>query len=337
MKVKFLLLLLIAGNTSFSQTVQNLIFEGAGIRGLAYSGAIKELEKNNGLKDLKRVGGTSAGAITALLLSMNYNADEITSVINSTPFRKFNDGKFLFIGGINRIRKYYGWYRGKKFEKWLSELIELKTGNADITFSQMKQMGYKDLYVTGTCLNKQSLIIFSHENYPQMKVKDAVRISMSIPFYFEAVFIDKSGKVVYHPSNKDDVDVMVDGGIIGNFPIKMFDSTRYFNASQPNKFETNPFTLGFRIDREEQIKKDEDGKDLAQMRINNFNTYLAAFYNIVIENLNRQALSTSDWERTVSISDGSIQPRIRRMNEKEIKKLTGNGAKATLEYLRKHN
>ena len=83
--------------------VQNLVFEGAGIRGLAYSGAISELEEKNILKDVKRVGGTSAGAITALLLSLGYTSVEITEIVRSTPYKKFNDGRFFLFGGINRL------------------------------------------------------------------------------------------------------------------------------------------------------------------------------------------------------------------------------------------
>ena len=40
----------------------------------------------------------------------------------------------------------------------------------------------------------QELVILSNETYPKMKVKDAVRISMSIPIYFQAVFVDSIGK-----------------------------------------------------------------------------------------------------------------------------------------------
>ena len=91
----------------FSQP-RNLVFEGAGIRGIAYSGAIRQLEERNILQGIQRVGGTSAGAITALLLSIGYTSHEISDIINSTSFKKFNDGKFFFFGGINRFKKYYG-------------------------------------------------------------------------------------------------------------------------------------------------------------------------------------------------------------------------------------
>ena len=106
-----------------SHTVKNLIFEGAGIRGIAYCGAIRELEDQGLMKGIERVGGTSAGAITALALSLGYTAEEITGIISETDFKKFNDGRYFFAGGINRVNRYFGWYRGERFNKWLPHLI----------------------------------------------------------------------------------------------------------------------------------------------------------------------------------------------------------------------
>ena len=167
-----------------------------------------------------------------------------------------------------------------------------------------------------------------------MRVKDAVRISMSIPLYFEAVFIDTSGNVIKRPKNKNDLDVMVDGGFTGNFPIKIFDSSRYMPmVSSSAGFLINPATLGFRIDREEQIVKDSVSGVLAPMPVGNIREYAGAFYNIIIENLNRQTLSADDWKRTVSISDGRIGPKIRRLSKEEISVLIENGRNATRKYL----
>jgi len=310
MKWRFILLFIIGFRfVSAAQTgtpIHNLVFEGAGIRGIAYAGAINELEAQNLLSHIQRVGGTSAGAITALLLSLGYTADEITRTVNTTSFKKFNDGRYFFLGGINRMQQYYGWYRGQRFEKWLSQLIAAKTGNADITFRQLHQQGYKDLYVTATNLTKQQLVILSFEAFPHMKVKDAVRISMSIPLYFEAVFMDSTGKIYHHPKNKTGLDIMVDGGIAGNFPIHIFDSTKYIYPEQSNGFMYNPQTVGFRIDSKDQIQKDSSHKELAAIPVRNLRQYITAFYTIVIENLNRQTLTNEDWKRTISISDGSI-------------------------------
>jgi NTE family protein len=327
---------LLSSIAGFSQTaIRNLVFEGAGIRGIAYSGVIKELEKQGILNEVQRVGGTSSGAITALLVSIGYSADEITHIVTSTPYKRFNDGRFFFIGGVNRFQKYFGWYRGEQFEQWLSNLIEAKTNDVNITFGELKQKGFKDLYVTGTCLNKQSLVIFSREHYPDMKVKDAVRISMSIPLYFEAVFIDRAGNVIQHPKNKTGLDIMVDGGIIDNFPIKIFDSTKYIDPTRPNSFVANPQTIGFRIDRDDQIQNDVSGNNLAPVEINSLKDYMGAFYNIVIENLNRQTLTKEDWQRTVSISDGNVGPKVRKLDPQEVHTLISNGSIATQHYFSK--
>jgi NTE family protein len=310
-----------------AQSCTNLVFEGGGIRGIAYVGALEVLDEAKILPGITRVAGTSAGAIAALTVSLGYQPSEIEKIIYDTKIQKFNDGKFFFIGGINRMNQKYGWYRGAAFTKWLGEIIKAKTGNADITFRELHQQHYKDLYVTGTSLNRQRLIVFSHENYPDMKVKDAVRISMSIPLYFEAVCIDSAGHVQDIKTAQGNYDIMVDGGFTGNFPIALFDSTT------STTLIPNMKTIGLRLDTDEQIGYDRDGKGLAPMSVEKFNDYIGAFYNYVIENLNRSHLTPEDWKRTVSISTGGIGPKIRKLSVKEKEALMKNGRDAMREFL----
>ncbi|WP_114783158.1 patatin-like phospholipase family protein [Botryobacter ruber] len=328
------LILLFLSLPGFSQTCafQNLVFEGAGIRGLAYAGVIEELEKHDKLKDVQKVGGTSAGAITALMVSLGYTSEEIAEIISSTQFSRFNDGRFMFVGGLVRMNKVYGWYRGEKFTEWLGALIEQKTGNADITFEQLSQKGYKDLYVTATCLNRQQLLVFSRENYPHMKIKDAVRVSMSIPLYFQAVFIDSTGAVYKKPDKTKELDIVVDGGIIGNFPIFLFDRTETDAASLQHRIP-NPQTIGVRIDTDVQIQNDASSRELVPLEINSFNDYIAAFYIFVLENLNRNTLTEADWSRTISISSVGITPRIKRLSAAQKEKLVNSGREFTAAYL----
>ncbi|HET9746696.1 MAG TPA: patatin-like phospholipase family protein [Chitinophagaceae bacterium] len=319
-KFLFIFIILLSTRIVEAQTrpeIKNLVFEGAGIRGIAYCGAIQELEAKNMMGNIEKVGGTSSGAVVAMMLSLGYSGRDIEGLITKTKFKKLNDGGFFFIGGINRIKKYFGWYKGKKAEKWLGKIIAEKTGNADITFKELYEKGLNDLYVTGTSLTKQKPVIFCRETYPNMKVLDAVRISISIPLYFEPVFIDSNGRVVYHPKQKQGLDVFVDGGIVENFPIHIFDTaTPDLN------------TIGFRMDHDAQIESDKLDRTLAEMEVGNLNEYFRAFYSIVIENLNRQRLTDIDWQRTVSISDGNVQPRVRKVLTKEINILIENGRKA---------
>lgn len=307
--------------------VKNLIFEGAGIRGIAYAGVLEEFERAELLDSIEKIGGTSAGAIIALPLALGYSAAEINQLIYRTNFNKFNDGRLTIFGGIHRMKKNYGWYRGNKFNNWLEELISKKTNNPDITFKELHNEGFKDLYITATCLNKQKLIVFSHENYPNMKVKDAVRISMSIPLYFEAVFIDSLGAVIKKPGKRTDLDVVVDGGIIGNFPIHLFDSIA------PTHRVTNPETLGIRIDSDTQIEYDNKTKELAPISINRFGDYMEAFYVMVLENLNRHQLKEEDWKRTLSVSSANIGPRVKKLSKEQKESLLNSGRKSGRQFL----
>ena len=319
------------------ERITNLVFEGAGIRGIAYCGAISQMESAGTMKEVQRVGGTSAGAITALALAVGYTGRELETITASTNFKKFNDGRFAVAGGINRVSKYFGWYRSREFNQWLGKLIAQKTGNADITFEQLHAQNnrFRDLYVTGTSLNQQKTIVFSHEHFPKMKIRDAVRISMSIPLYFEAVFMDGAGNIYEQPKKKDSLQVMVDGGFIANFPLWLFDSTKYIAGHNgSNRFVVNNETLGFRIDREEQIALDKQGKkQLAPLPVNNFKEYMEAFMLLMVESMNRPQLLPNDRLRTVSISDGQLGPRIRKLKKEEVERMLNNGKKAVREFL----
>ena len=322
--IHLLFVLLVCQPTAAQKPViKNLVFEGAGMRGIAYCGVLEELETQGLVKDVEKVAGTSAGALMAMTVALGYTSGEIKKIIGSTNFKKLNDGRFFVLGGINRLKNNYGWYRGERMSKWIGEIIKTKTGDPEISFEEWNRRGYKDLQVVATCLNKQRLVYFSATSHPKMKVRDAVRISMSIPLYFGAVYIDSIGNVVNAKHYDPKYDIMVDGGFTGNFPIRIFDTN-----GQPN-----PHTLGFRIDREDQIIYDKLDQKLAPRTITNFNDYLSAFHSMIIENLNRQPLTSADWKRTVSISDGDVTPRIRKLSSKEINTLLTNGKEAMKLYL----
>jgi predicted acylesterase/phospholipase RssA len=66
---------------------QNLVFEG-GVKGIAYVGAMKVLEKEGILKNIKRVGGTSAGSINAVLFAAGFTNQETLNVLNDLNFKR---------------------------------------------------------------------------------------------------------------------------------------------------------------------------------------------------------------------------------------------------------
>jgi NTE family protein len=204
---------------------RNLVMEGGGVRAFAYAGALQVLDSLHLLDSLERVGGTSAGAIQATLVAIGYKPDEIGEIAQRVPLRQFNDGSWFFPAGIRRLRRQFGWYKGDLVRDWIAALIAAKTGNALITFGQLhakrNEEGYKDLYITGTDLTWQCLRVFSHETHPDMRIQDAVRISISIPLYYRPVLIDSAGHVYESNDTNKQLHVMADGGILGNYPLKL--------------------------------------------------------------------------------------------------------------------
>ena len=54
---------------TFAPPIRNLVFEGGGVKGIGFPGAIEALEKRGMLGGVKSVAGSSAGGITAMLLA----------------------------------------------------------------------------------------------------------------------------------------------------------------------------------------------------------------------------------------------------------------------------
>ena len=76
---------------------RNLVFEGGGVKGIAYGGALEKIDELNILSGITRVAGTSAGAIAASLLALGYDSRSFSKIISETKFNKFQDNTFLFI------------------------------------------------------------------------------------------------------------------------------------------------------------------------------------------------------------------------------------------------
>jgi NTE family protein len=148
--------------------------------------------------------------------------------------------------------------------------------------------------------------------------------------YYEPVFISPTGQVLQKKKANEPFDIMVDGGLKGNFPIFIFDRIETRNGEQMRV--ANAETLGFRMDTPDQISYDDESKGLAPVPIEKFSGYVGAFYNYIIENLNRSELTSLDWDRTVSISSGNIGPKVRRLSPDEKRLLIANGREATQQF-----
>lgn len=340
-KQLILLVLLFVHLVSFGQdsvVYRNLVMEGGGIKGIAYGGALKELESQGVMQHITRVAGTSAGAIQAALVAVGYSADEISDIVADTPIEEFNDDGFL-TKGSKRLIKQYGWFQGDNFLSKMEKLIFLRTGNLNLTFAELHELAqthpFRDLYVTGCNLSDQRIEIFSHETYPNMRVADAVRVSMSIPLYYRALWLDVNGKVVEDPKPKDNCRLFVDGGLLMNYPVEIFDNYKYLKDSEGVKGQVfNIETLGLRLDRCEQIDH-EIGKrsGLAPFEITDFNGYMSALSTLLMRNADPP--HPRDPERTIYINDLGMSARVRKVPAEEKQLMMLSGRHGVLEFFQR--
>ena len=250
-----------------------LVFEGGGVKGLAYTGVLQTLEEKNLLKDVKWVAGSSVGAMTALMVALGYTQTEIKTELRNIDFSKFQDHDPSWFGAagqtISGIRSLFGlkrgYYRGEKLYSWVKKIVNDKLGNEMATFNDLhaaaiENPNFKELFVTATSVNRQKTKFFSHERRGNAPIADVVLASMSIPLFFQARYMDSNYHIDWKPTRKKiksgKLFPYVDGGFLNNDPIEIFQDRKYW---PPNYWELiegkpiNPSVLNIRIDSNEEI------------------------------------------------------------------------------------
>ena len=210
----YILLLLLLPSVARAQKV-GVVMSGGGARGLAHIGVIKALEENN--IPIDYIAGTSMGAIVAALYSMGYTPDEMIEKMKSDDFQRWYTGT---------MDQDYTFYFKKKEET--PNLLSLHFETED-SFHVVKpainlisttpmNLGFLEIFsgYTAAChgdfddlmipfrcvasdvYNKKQ-VVFSKGN-----LGDAVRASMSYPFFFKPIKVDSV--------------LLYDGGLYNNFP-----------------------------------------------------------------------------------------------------------------------
>lgn len=130
-------------------------------------GSLKARE--NALADVREISGSSAGAILSLFLALGMSVDEILDVslsLDIPSFVKIRLGSFF-----NK----YGFVDMGPIRKKLVDIC-----GKDPTFRELDMK----IYVSAFCLNTSETVYFSKDTHPDMKVIDAVCMSMAVPFIF---------------------------------------------------------------------------------------------------------------------------------------------------------
>jgi NTE family protein len=231
-----------SGQAADGPLVADLVLEGGGVKGLALVGAVSVFAGAG--YTFARVAGTSAGAVVGSVVAALQHAGEplsrLEDVARSLDYRKLRDRGLLgriagplspVVDGLSLAFE-SGIFEGEYLHDWLSGTLR------DLgvrTFGDLRRQDPGDdpaapldpehsygLVVTASDLSRRRLVRLPWD-YPlygldpdEQPVADAVRASSSIPFYYEPITLRSPDK---------SVSTLVDGGVLSNFPIALFDRT----------------------------------------------------------------------------------------------------------------
>ena len=323
---------------------KNLVFEGGGVKGIAYAGALEVLDEKGVLPAIERVGGTSAGAINAVLLGLGYDTGDVKEILWGLDFNNFLDDSWGVVRDTDRLIEQFGWYRGDFFRSWIGALIEGKTGNPNATFRDLQVMkeecGFRDLYFVGTNLSTGFAEVFSHEHTPRICIADAVRISMSIPLFFAAKRSPRG-------------DVYVDGGMLNNYPVKLFDrrkyvvehavETEYYSAHNQSlsadgvefsEYLFNQETLGFRLDTAKELVVFRDHAEPPSREIDDLFSYAWGLVQTLLNAQESRHLHSDDWHRTIYIDTLGVETTEFDLSDERKEALVSSGRDHAEDYFR---
>lgn len=193
--------------------------------------------------------GLDVAAANTLCFNLALFAKEIMSERTAQLLRR----EFITHTTFRRnLTEGLGIFKAQIFRNFLNERMKKKmkgfaVKNPDlITFREHKTFFKKDLFITGTNLDTRKAELFSADTTPNFPVADAVRISMSIPFFFQPVIIQKDGenhiRIQIGLSGETcrlewdnplmDIESItgkwIDGGVEDNIPVFAFEKEQIF-------------------------------------------------------------------------------------------------------------
>lgn len=209
----------------------NLLFQGGGVKGLSYAGALSQMPAD---LQVRVVGGTSAGAIAAALIASGHEPRDLRKTLESldlssllpkdalatlTEIRGLVDevlalarkapvsglplwkGAAVLLWNRKALKKHfaklsrdYGIFSSATLEAWVKQ----QTGGI-----RFEDVDIEDLRIVAADVSTGEYKVYSKGETGKEFVHVAATASASIPFFFEP---------------KQDGGFLVDGGMLSNFP-----------------------------------------------------------------------------------------------------------------------
>lgn len=266
------------------------VFEGGGVKGLGLVGAVAATEEKG--YQFVNVAGTSAGAIVAALVAAGYRAAELYEIMKGLDYSRFKDSGWLdripLVGKALSLGIHKGVYQGAYVEAWLREQLDRKGKRTfgDLVmpeFADSPQYRYK-LRVVASDISRGKMLVLPQDivdfgrQPDDLEIALAVRMSMSIPYFYEPVKLRLPG---------GDVVYVVDGGLLSNFPVQLFD-----DGSPDPAWPTFGYLL---------VEGDPSRPVTVRHAIHGPVTLFAALFGTMMEAHDRRYIESSAFARTIAI------------------------------------
>lgn len=179
-----------------------IYLSGGGICVVAHVGALMELAKHIPLKAVKEWMGVSAGALVSMCLSIGFTLEELYDVSTRFDFTEIKE-----TDSIPGWIIHFGVDTGERLHRLVNACLHVKGLASETTFKQIHDRFGISLKVVATDLNEAAAVIYSPVDTPDTPVSDAVRASMTFPYYFQPFLCPRTGHY------------LADGAIISNYPM----------------------------------------------------------------------------------------------------------------------
>lgn len=239
----------------------DLVLEGGGVKGIGLVGSVATLARAG--YAFPRVAGTSAGAVVGAFVVALQRAGEplerLEDVARTLDYRRLRDRgavgravgplarvvdgfSLAFDGGVFEGDYLRSWVRGALGDLGVRTFGDLRQDDEDSALAPEQRYSF---VVTASDVSRKRLVRLPWD-YPtygldpdEQEVADAVRASASIPFFFEPVTLRARAE-----TGERLVSTLVDGSVLSNFPIALFDRT----DGRPPRWPTFGVRLSMRPD-----------------------------------------------------------------------------------------
>ncbi|HEX3172895.1 MAG TPA: patatin-like phospholipase family protein [Solirubrobacterales bacterium] len=303
----------------------DLVLEGGGVKGIGLVGALAALDEHGFA--VQSLAGTSAGAIAAALIAADYSVAELRKILTELDFESFKDedweDRIPVVGMVVSALTDKGIYEGERLRNWIAGLLAEKQIH---TFADLVDPKYADepeyryrLQVIATDITAHELLLLPRDakrfgiDPDELSVADAVRMSMSIPLFFEPWRWRSQADGREH--------LIVDGGVLSNFPVWIFDS------------EGEPPWPTFGLTLVEPDPQSDPGADLPPSGDTSILTYLKDLVSTMLEAHDRMYLQNDTFVRTIPIPTLGVRTTEFDLSTERANALYDSGHSAAEDFL----